>query len=255
MTDADSVTYPALSGDVAPTWTAEAAAIPPSDPAFNSVVAVPRKLSALTQVSNEVLDDSDPSLARVLNDHLIAVLGLKLDAGLLEGTGVAPEPTGLKNVAAKQVLTAAANGSPASFDVFADAVALLESVNVPRARMRLVVHPRNLATLRKAKASTAGTYLWGDPANAEPATVFGVPIVSTPQIATNEAVGTSGAVTNSAYLYDVESVVFVRRAGIEVEIDRSRLFNADMSEFRAKLRADLIVPNPTGLVRVSGLLA
>ena len=80
-------------------------------------------------------------------------------------------------------------------------------------------------------------------------------IVSTPQIATNEVVGTSGAVTNSAYLYDTENVVFVQRAGIEVEIDRSRLFNADMSEFRAKLRADLIVPNPSGLVRVTGLLA
>ncbi len=48
----------------------------------------------------------------------------------------------------------------ATFDVFADAIALLESVNVPRERMRIVAHPRNVSTLRKAKASTAGTYLW-----------------------------------------------------------------------------------------------
>lgn len=253
--ESDSVVYPALTGDAAPTWTAEAATITPTDPTFNTVTAVPRKLAALTQVSNEVLDDSDPALARVLNDHLIRVLALKLDAGLLEGTGTPPEPTGLKNVPAKQFVAAATNGAAPSFDNFADGIALLEAVNVPRERMRIVVHPRNLATLRKAKASTAGTYLWGDPANAEPATVFGVPVVSTPQLATTEVQGTSGAVTNSAYLYDVENVVYVQRAGIEVELDRSRLFNSDQSEFRAKLRGDLIVPNPTGLVRVTGLLA
>jgi len=138
MTESDSVTYPALTADAAPAWTAEAAAITPSDPAFNSVVATPRKLSALTQVSNEVLDDSDPSLARVLNDHLIAVLGLRLDAGLLEGTGTAPEPTGLKNVLGKQVLVAAANGQSPTFDNFADGIALLEAVNVPRERMRII---------------------------------------------------------------------------------------------------------------------
>lgn len=55
--------------------------------------------------------------------------------------------------------------------------------------MRCIVHPRNLVTLRKSKASTAGTYLWGDPASAEPATIFGVPVVSRPQLATNEVQG------------------------------------------------------------------
>jgi HK97 family phage major capsid protein len=68
-TEADSVTYPALTADAAPAWTSEAAAITPSDPTFSSVVATPRKLAALTQVSNEVLDDSDPPLTGVLNDH------------------------------------------------------------------------------------------------------------------------------------------------------------------------------------------
>jgi hypothetical protein len=49
--------------------------------------------------------------------------------------------------------------------------------------------------------------------------------------------------------------VLVWRSPIVVEIDRSRLFNSDQSELRAKLRADLISPNPTGVVRVTGLLA
>ena len=254
-TEADSVTYPALTADAAPAWTSEAAPITPSDPTFGTVVATPRKLSALVQVSNEALTDSDPKLTQVLNDHLLKVLALKADAGLLEGTGTPPEPVGLKNVAGKQTLAAATNGQAPTFDNFADAIALLEAVNVPRERMRIVAHPRNLSTLRKAKASTAGSYLWQDVGNAEPATVFGVPIVASPQLAVNEVQGTSGATTNSAYVYDVDSLVYVQRTPIEIEVDRSRLFNSDQSEFRAKLRADLISPTPTGIVRVTGLLA
>jgi HK97 family phage major capsid protein len=206
-------------------------------------------------VSNEVLDDSDPPLATVLNDHLLKVLSLKLDAGILEGSGTPPEPTGFKNISGKQTLAAATNGPSPTFDNFADAIALLEAVNVPRERMRIVVAPRNISTLRKSKASTAGTYLWGDVGNAEPATIFGVPVVASASLATNEVQGTSGAVANSAYVYDIESVVLVWRSPIVVEIDRSRLFNSDQSELRAKLRADLISPNPTGVVRVTGLLA
>jgi len=85
--------------------------------------------------------------------------------------------------------------------------------------------------------------------------IFGVPVVTSPQLATNEVQGTSGAVTNSAYLIDIDSVVYVQRSPIEIEMDRSRLFNSDQSEMRAKLRGDLISPTPTGIVRITGFTA
>ena len=255
-TTADSVTYPTLVSDVLPAWTAEAATIAPGDPTFATLTATPRKLGHLVQFSNEVLDDSDPSIATVLNQHLLTVLALKLDAGLLEGTGVSPEIRGLKNIAGIQTVAAGANGATATLDMIADAIALLEAVNVPRERMRIVLHPRNVATLRKLKASTGGTYLWSaDPATSSPSGIFGVPVYSSPQLGTIETQGTSGAVANSAYVYDVDSLVYVQRTPIEVELDRSRLFNSDQSEMRAKLRGDLISPTPTGIVRVTGLLA
>jgi HK97 family phage major capsid protein len=253
---ADSVTYPTLTGDAAPAWTAEAATITPGDPTFATLTATPRKLAHLVQFSNEVLDDSDPSIAAILNAHLMSTLALKLDAGLLEGSGTPPEIRGLKNIVGTQSVSAGVNGASATLDQFADAIALLESVNVPRERMRIVVHPRNVATLRKLKASTGGTYLWSaDPSTSSPSGIFGVPVYTSPQLGTAETQGTSGAVANSAYVYDIESLVYVQRTPIEVELDRSRLFNSDQSEMRAKLRGDLIAPTPTGIVRVVGLLA
>src|SRR5215210_8476889 len=138
-------------------------------------------------------------------------------------------------------------------DNIADAIALLEAVNVPTLRMGLIVHPRNVATLRKSKASTAGTYLWSsaEPAQATPRTVFGLPVYTSPPLSTNETKGTSGAVANSAYPYDTQSLVYVQRSPIEIELDRSRLFNSDQSEIRAKLRGDVVSPTPTGIVRLN----
>jgi len=255
-TDADSVVYPTLTADVVPAWYAEAATITPGDPTFGTLTATPRKLAHLVQFSNEVLDDSDPSIASVLNDHLMKVLALKLDAGLLEGTGTAPEIRGLKNVVGIQTVSAGTNGASPTLDVFADAIAALEAVNVPRERIRIVAAPRNVGALRKLKASTGGTYPWSsDPSATSPASVFGVPVSTSAQLSTTETQGTSGAVANSAYVYDVESLVYVQRSPIEIELDRSRLFNSDQSEMRGKLRGDLISPTPTGIVRIAGLLA
>jgi HK97 family phage major capsid protein len=205
-------------------------------------------------VSNELVDDSDPSIVETLRDHLMKTLGLKLDIGLLEGSGTPPEPTGLKNLSGKQTLAAGTNGATVTFDMIADAIALLEGVSVKRENMRIVAHPRNLAALRKAKASTAGSYLWQDVGSAEPGTVFGVPIYSTAQLSTTETQGSS-SITNSIYVYDVKSLAFVDRRPFTFEVDRSRLFNSDQSEIRAKLRGDLISPTPTGVVRLTGVLA
>lgn len=253
MGQADSIQYPSITGDVAAGFTAEGAAIAPSDPTFASITATPRKLAALVQMSNEVIDDSVPALLGVLNTHLATILSLKLDQMLLEGDGSAPNVRGLKNIAAAQSLVAATNGAAISFDTLAAAIALLEAVNVPIDAMALIVHTRNIGTLRTAKASTAGTYLWSDatPAGDAPRTVFGVPVLATSQLSTNETTGTSST-TNSAYLLDTRNVVWVSRQAPQIVLDRSRLFNSDQSELRVTMRGDLIAPIPNAIVRVTG---
>jgi HK97 family phage major capsid protein len=254
MPDNDSVTYPTITGDVAPSWTSEGSAITPGDPTFSTVTATPRKLAHLVQLNNEVIDDSDPDALEVLNQHLLRVLAVKLDAGLLEGSGSAPEVRGLKNVAGIQTLAAATNGQQPTFDNFSDAIALLEGINIDPETIRVVMHTRNVSTLRKIKASTAGTYLWGDPSQASARPVWGKNWLATTQLSTNEVQGTSGSVCNSAYIFSAPEVIFVRRQDPQLVVDRSRLFNSDQSEVRVTQRLDLIVPNPTAIVRLTGLL-
>ncbi|MGH8574917.1 MAG: phage major capsid protein, partial [Gammaproteobacteria bacterium] len=82
---------PRLNADAASAWTAEAAEITVSDPSADEIIAIPRKLAALTYVSNEVVDDSNPDALDMLRESLARSMALKLDLGFFEGSGVAPE--------------------------------------------------------------------------------------------------------------------------------------------------------------------
>ena len=250
-TDKDSVVHPTLSADANPSWYAEAATISPGDPTFSSVTATPRKIAHLVQMSNEVIDDSDPSIVDVLNNHLLRVLALKLDIGFYEGSGTAPEIRGLKNVVGIQSISMGANGAAlTSLDTISDALHLLEAANTEATA--IVMAPRTYNTLRKLKATTNEYLLTERPSVSAPRSLFGVPVYVSGQLSVTE---TQGTATNasSVYVYNAAEVVYVRRSEIELELDRSRLFNSDQSELRAKLRGDLIVPNPSAVVRIAGI--
>jgi hypothetical protein len=45
------------------------------------------------------------------------------------------------------------------------------------------------------------------------------------------------------------------RQDARTELDSSRLFNSDRSELRCTMRADVVVPNPKGVVHILGILA
>ena len=144
-----------------------------------------------------------------------------------------------------------ANGAAiTNLDPLADAIGALEAVNARAGA--IVMAPRTWNAIRKLK-DTTGAPLLGDGADATRPQVFGVPVYVTSQLSTAETQGTA-TTASSIYAFDPAQVVLVRRSDASIELDRSRLFNQDMSELRGTLRADLLAPNPTAIVRIEGVL-
>ncbi len=250
-TDRHEVEFPALTADVSPSWVSEGTPITAGDPTFAVVTAVPRKLAHLVQCTNEVLSDSDPSVLDVVQSHLLTVLGLKLDLGVFEGSGVAPEITGLKNQAGIGSVSMGTNGATISnLDPIADAIEKLEDANArPGA---IVLAPRTWGQIRKLK-DTQNRPLVNSGTTDTPASIYGVKVYVSSQLSVTETQGSAANQCSSIYVYDPSQVVLVRRQDAEIEVDRSRLFNSDQSEIRGKLRCDVVLPNPTACVRVAGL--
>jgi HK97 family phage major capsid protein len=253
-TDRDAIQLPKLVADVAPGFYNELQAITPSDPTFAALTATPRKLAALVQMSNEIIDDSEPSIVDLLNSHIATILALRLDLAAFEGSGTAPEIRGLKNISGIQTISAGANGaSLANLDLIADAITALEGVNATASA--IVMPSRTWGAIRRLKETT-NQYLVtpGGPAAAATRTLFGVPVLVSGQLSVSETQGTA-TTASSIYVYDASQLVLVRRQDASIELDRSRLFHQDGSELRATLRADLLAPNPTAIVRIAGVTA
>jgi HK97 family phage major capsid protein len=190
---------------------------------------------------------------------LLRSLSLKFDLGAFEGSGTPPEIRGLKNVSGISTVSMGTNGLiPANLDPWADAIGALEGENATASA--IVMNPRTWKTLVKIKeASGSAKALLQDEQGGAPTeprrSLYGVPVFLSSQLSVTEAQGSSGAVASSAYVYDASQVVAVMRQDARTELDSSRLFNSDQSELRCTMRADVVVPNPEGVVRILGILA
>lgn len=249
-TERDVIHIPRIDSDPAANWTAEAAPITATDPGYTDLTATPRKLATLTQVSNELIADSNPDVVSLLEMQVARALALKFDLGVFEGSGTPPEIRGLKNVSGI-TLDATLSAAPTNLDVFAAAITTLESNNAKATA--IVMHPRTWGTLLKLKEGTANNNKpllqdsAGSGSQGVTRAIYGVPVYLSSQVSITEGAGAE----SSAYVYDASKVVAVFRQDTRIELDRSRLFNTDQSELRAIMRADLVVPTPLAVVRIS----
>jgi len=256
-TNRESLLFPAVTTAVDPSWTPEATEIAEGDPAWRQEAVTPSKLAHRVIISNEALDDAPIDLMGWIQAHVMRMMGLKLDAGLLEGhpTGGAAGVTGLKWTTGIQTIDAmGANGSAlTNLDPIAKAIAALEQVN---ARPTALVMAPEVWYVAETLKDSNNRYLLSpsqDPTQAPSRSLFGVPVYTTSQLSTTETKGTSTS-TTSIYCFDGSQVVLVRRMDATLEVDRAQFFSSDESQLRAKLRASMVIPNPQAVARVTGIV-
>jgi HK97 family phage major capsid protein len=238
-TDSDSLVYPLLSSDATVAWYPEAGTITASDPGFGAGTAIPRKIATRVEYSNEVADDSSPELEGVLRNVLAGRAATVLDIAAFEGTGSGNQPTGMGNVSGVATVNAAGL-STGSILWGGTAIATLEGAAVPRpytyaGGTSLI---RRLREVRVGAGGNVDGFLY-PPTSGDVPPLWG----ATGSVAPHLSGGT-------AYFYSPSSMYLVNRvSAFDIEVDRSRLFDRDMSEMRLKARVDFAFPYPTAIVR------
>jgi HK97 family phage major capsid protein len=258
-TTSDELHLPRLTADATANWTSEGDPISDSEPTLDEVIARPRKLAALVALTNELIADSHPAVLDVVTGNLVRSLALKLDAGIYNGSGIAPEITGLVNQSDIQgVEMGGGDGAPIeNLDPLAEAISLLEEENAEATAV--ILHPRTWGTLAKLKELDSGSNkpLLQDSAGSGSQgirrSIYGVPVYLSSQIPVDETEGASEDAT-SVWVYQADQVVAVRRQYVSIEIDRSALFSSDQSLMRAISRWDLVLPNPKAVCRIFGIV-
>lgn len=145
--DNASVKIPKLTSSVSAAWTAEAAAIEASEPAFDQVEFMPYKLAALTLVFNELLADNGVNIESFLAGLFAEKLAEVEDAAFFKGDGSGKLTGLLTDVDIDGVPAAAATA------ITADEVIDLYDTLPPQYRENAVwvMNPAMMNVLRKLK--------------------------------------------------------------------------------------------------------
>lgn len=162
-------------------WIAEGTALTDSGITFDNVTLHPKHVGAITELSRQLLQQSNPAIEQLVRDDFVQVVGLAIDKAMIHGNGTT-EPEGL--------LTAATGTGTLATLSWATVLKVLEDlalVNVsPNAWL---THPA-IATKLRAALKTAGLpgYLM------ENGQMAGLPVAVTNQLAAKTGVPDTGRI-------------------------------------------------------------
>ena len=238
QTGSHQLRVPRVTADAQAGWTAEGAEIVVSDPTVDEVDIVPKKLAALTIITNELAADSSPAALQIVGDSIVRDLSRKTDSAYF-GNTVTDGPSGLLSITP----TAADAGDAwQNLDAFEFAKSNAEQHNT--VVDTFVANPATalkIATLKEY--GTAGSnkpLLSSDPTAPASRVIAGVPLLTSPSIG-NDIV----------WALPKSRIIIALRTGTTVESDRSVFFTSDRTAVRATVRISWGFLDPAAVTKIA----
>jgi HK97 family phage major capsid protein len=230
----ENLQIPRLSTYSVGTVNAEAAVLGESDPAFSAFITLGAfKYGFLTQVSQELLEDSGVDMLSFLADQVGNALGFAVGSALTVGTGTV-EPTGI--VAASSVGGTSGTATGFTADNLIDLYYSLDGAARQLPGVGWMMTGQSIGRVRKLK-DTAGNYVFQPGLSLDsPDMLLGKPIYENPSMA-EATTGTKSVIVGHLPSYYVRSV-----GGIKLDRSDDFAFSSGLATFRATFRVDGNLP-------------
>lgn len=241
-----SFTTAAMATIPTASWRAEAGALATSDPAFRSVVAAPKSLAFQFKISRELLADGQ-NITDALYLAIAQSFAKELDRAGLRGSGTAPEPRGLLNVAGVQAVGNGTNGASLATLKYANLFSAVQALLQADAPMptAAIMSPRSLVGLGQLADSTAQPLRV--PGMLEP-----MQLIGTSQIPNTLTVGSSTDCTEM-YVGDFGNLYFMMRENVSIQVLNELYAGTGEIGFACHVRADVMCTYPAAFAVVTGI--
>jgi HK97 family phage major capsid protein len=245
-----SATIPKLLTEPTAAWRSESGAVAASDATFSQITLTPRSLSVEIKVSREWMMDQDRGAA-LIQFAIMQSMGIQLDAAALFGTGVAPQPLGLKAqlATASRVLSMGANGAKLS------AQGYYKNLVVAAQRIAQANDVATGAIMSARSMYDIGGFVdsSGQPLQAPKILTDRVPFYESNSV--SDAL-TQGTATNASDIYigNWSKLIWGLREDVSIQILSEKYASTGEIGVVAHLRADLAVENINSFYLISGVL-
>lgn len=197
-----------------------------------------RKIAVFLPVSDEQLEDV-PRMKSLIDNRLGFMVRQRLAGQILTGDGIAPNLKGLLNTAG---INTQAKGADPTPDAVYKAMVLCMTVGfaIPDLAVFNALDWQDVKLLRTAD----GLYIWGNPSDAGPDRIWGLPVAIEQGLTQNTAV--VGAFQQFAEL-DIKK-------GLTVEVGYNNDdWTKNLQTVRAEMRAAVVFYRPSAFAQVTGV--
>jgi len=197
------VTFTRQTGGATAYWVGENKEITESALKVGELKMIPKKVAALTKLSNELVRMSNPGAEAMVRQDFAIALGLAIDLATLRGSGSENQPLGIANTPNINTVTLGDSGDLPDFNTFTDMEYEVSVNNALRGNLGFVFHPAIRRLLKKLKikqftGDTSGEYVIAPFSDAQLESYLGYKFGMTTQIPINL---TKGSATNCSELY------------------------------------------------------
>lgn len=214
-----------FAGGVVATWTAAGGSLTETQPAFNEIEYVIRKLAGYTEVENEVLADSAIGIEALLTRLFGRAVASMEDHSFIRGDGVA-EPLGILNAACTIGVTTATDNAFA----YADALAMRARFQTTGGQPAWIIHPGVWPDIGIFEIGTGGG-VWQANARDEMAErLLGYPILESEHMPQDD--------NDDVILADLSAYLIFDRAQMSVAFSEHAAFTTDKGTWRFRKRLD-----------------
>lgn len=234
VTGNNTIRFPRVSKHASAGWVAEGSPIPETGVELADLVVEPRKLGALSSLTRETMEDSDPAAQQILGESMVRGIRQVLDTSFVSSTGAGPvEPKGLAGITATEAVL-----DLADLDSFVQAAyTIAEQGHICTGYL---VSPADAAAIALLKqGSDSNAYLLESNA---PGTVSlnGIPLV----ISADLEPGT-------AYAIPAATVLTVIRRDATIETSDAPRFSSDVITVKTTMRVGFGFADELAIVRLT----
>lgn len=153
-----NVTIPRHTGTGTATWLqTETSTISEVNQTFGQLSLTPKTVGAYTEISRQLMLQSNPSIEGIVTNDLATVTGLAVDTAVLSGSGAAGQPTGITNTAGIGSVT----GTSLAFDDILEFQTDVAAANVmPERGGYVTTHAVASLCIQRVKYTNTASPLW-----------------------------------------------------------------------------------------------
>jgi HK97 family phage major capsid protein len=241
----DTLYFPKVTAASTAYFTDEAGTITASQPTFGQLVLHPKKVAALSRLSSEVMEDSNPSIMNIVTQRLAEDIALKIDYEIYNGTTSTGGFNGMRDTTADTAILTYAVGGEISTDALSNAIEKMQSQNIEPTD--LVIHPKLLNKLRKLKTSTTSnepllnmtTFGSAPLGNGVVGKIWGINVILTTQLPTDLTGGTATTASEAVLVSRGRCGIFANRR--QLNLNKFYLIDTDDWKIQSNLRCAFAV--------------